>query len=89
MVCPGDGSPAEAEAMVLPFTPDEALVVDVTRGLDISNMMSSCSRPIVSASTGRKAMLSARYGRVCVFPVLGARRVAEVCSGRVRFRGGV
>ena len=39
MVCPEEGSPAEAEAMVLPLPPDEALVVDVTRGLDTRSMM--------------------------------------------------
>jgi hypothetical protein len=34
LVAPEDGRPTEAEAMILPLTPDEALVVDVTRGLD-------------------------------------------------------
>ena len=35
MVAPEDGNPPEAEAMVLTFPPDEALVVYVTRrGLD-------------------------------------------------------
>jgi len=29
-----DGRPTEAEAMILPLAPDEALVVDVARGLD-------------------------------------------------------
>ena len=34
-----DGRTQEAEAMVLPLAPDEALVVNVTRGLDGCNMI--------------------------------------------------
>ena len=34
LVAPEDGRPTEAEALILPLTPDEALVVDVIRGLD-------------------------------------------------------
>jgi len=34
LVAPEDGRPTEAETMIHPFTLDEALVVDVARGLD-------------------------------------------------------
>ena len=34
LVVPEDVGPAEAETVILPRTPDEALVVDVARGLD-------------------------------------------------------
>jgi len=34
LVAPEDGRPTEAKAMILPLTPDEALVVDVARDLD-------------------------------------------------------
>ena len=66
-----DSRPTESDAMVLALTPDEALVVDVTRGLDRrwrsgQRTASSRRRPTVSAITGRKAMLRALYGRECL-----------------------
>ena len=39
LVLPEDVRPSEAEAMFLPRTPDEALVVDITRGLDSGRMI--------------------------------------------------
>jgi len=36
---PEDGRPTEAKAMILLLMPDEALVVDVARGLDSGSMM--------------------------------------------------
>ena len=48
MVAPEDGSPLKAEAMVLTFPPDEALVVYVTRrGLDKINMMEQAQGVVV------------------------------------------
>ena len=34
LVAPEDVRPTEDETMILPLTPDEALIVDVARGLD-------------------------------------------------------
>jgi len=39
LVAPEDVRPSEAETMILPRTPDEALVVDVARGLDSGSMI--------------------------------------------------
>ena len=47
LVATEDGSPSSAEAMVLPFPPDEALVVYVTRSLDTSNTMDSAQGGVV------------------------------------------
>jgi len=41
LVTPEDGRPTEAQAMILPLTPDEALVVDVARGRDSGRDMGS------------------------------------------------
>jgi hypothetical protein len=38
-VAPEDGRPPEAEAIILPLTHDEALEVDVARGLDSGSMI--------------------------------------------------
>jgi len=43
LAAPEDGRPAEAEAMMLPLTPDEALIVDVARGLE-SDSIFDCGR---------------------------------------------
>jgi len=62
LVKPEDGRPTDAETMILRLTPDEALVVDVARGVDSGKSertASSCRRPTVSARTGRNAMLRA------------------------------
>ena len=39
--------PSEAEAMILPRTPDESLVVDVARGLDSGSMIEQAHRMVV------------------------------------------
>jgi hypothetical protein len=41
---PEDVRPSEAETMILPRTPDEALVVDVARGLDRGSMKEQAHR---------------------------------------------
>ena len=43
LVAPEDGRPTEAEAMILPPTPEEALVVDVAKGLDSGSMIEQAS----------------------------------------------
>ena len=77
--------------MVLPFPPDEALVVYVTRGLDTSHMMAQAqgivARPTVSAITGRKAMLRGEVW-ACARVILSASRVVEVRGEVVRGRVG-
>ena len=54
LVVPEDVGPAEAETVILPRTPDEALVVDVARGLDSGSMIeqSHCIFMQVSYSVG-------------------------------------
>ena len=47
LVTPEDGRPTEAEAMILPRTPDEALVVDITRGLDSGRMIEQAHRVLM------------------------------------------
>jgi len=42
-----DVRPSEAEAMILPRTPDESLVVDVARGLDSGSMIEQAHRMVV------------------------------------------
>ena len=44
LVAPEDVGPAEAEAVILPRTPDEPLVVDVARGLDSGSMIEQTHR---------------------------------------------
>ena len=44
LVAPEDVGPAEAEAVILPRTPDEPLVVDVARGLDGGSMIEQTHR---------------------------------------------
>ena len=73
LVATKDGRPMEAEAMVLPLPPDEALVVNVATCLDADSMikqangvLASWRRPALSAMTGRKAMLRVLYGRACL-----------------------
>ena len=44
LVLPEDVRPSEAEAMILPRTPDESLVVDVARGLDSGSMIEQAHR---------------------------------------------
>ena len=72
LVSPEDVRPTEAETMILTLMPDEALVVDVARGLDSGSMIEQAHLILmqvpysVSAITGRKAMLRALYGCVCL-----------------------
>ena len=44
LVAPEIVRPSEAETMILPRTPDEALVVDIARGLDSGSMMEQAHR---------------------------------------------
>jgi hypothetical protein len=44
LVVPEDIRATEAETMILPHTPDEALVVDVARGLDGGSMIEQAHR---------------------------------------------
>jgi hypothetical protein len=44
LVAPKDVRPTEAETMILPLTPDEALVVDIARGLDNGSMTEQAHR---------------------------------------------
>ena len=71
LVVPEDVRPSEAETVILPRTPDEALVVDVARGPDSGSMIEQTHRILmqvsyVSATTGRRAMCRALYGCVCL-----------------------
>ena len=50
LVLPEDIRPSEAEAMILPRTPDEALVVDVARGLDSGSMIEQAHRILMQVS---------------------------------------
>ena len=49
LVAPEDVRPSEAEMMILPGTPDEALVVDVARGLDSGSMIEQAHRILIQA----------------------------------------
>jgi hypothetical protein len=60
LVASEDGRPPEAEAMILPLAPDEAL----DRGSMIKQAHSILMK--VSTRTGRQAMLRALYGRACL-----------------------
>ena len=44
LVVPEDVRPTEAETMILPRPPDEALVLDVARGLDSGSMIEQAHR---------------------------------------------
>ena len=46
LVVPEDVRPSEAETVILPRTPDEALVVDVARDLDSGSMIEQSHRLI-------------------------------------------
>jgi hypothetical protein len=48
LVAPEDGRPSDAEAMILPLTPDEALA-DVARGLDSGSMIEQAHRILMQA----------------------------------------
>jgi hypothetical protein len=50
LVPPEDGRPTEAETMFLPLTPDEALVVNVARGLDCGRGLLFGSRALTVAA---------------------------------------
>jgi hypothetical protein len=55
--------------MILPLTPDEALIVDVTRGLDGGTMIEQ-AHVLVETASGvgdhrEQAMMRTLYGRVC------------------------
>ena len=50
LVLPEDIRPSEAETMILPRTPDESLVVDVTRGLDSGSMIEQAHRVFMQAA---------------------------------------
>ena len=50
LVLPEDVRPSEAETMILPRTPDESLVVDVTRGLDSGSMIEQAHRILMQVS---------------------------------------
>ena len=50
LVAPEDVGPAEAETVILPRTPDEALVVDVARGLDSGSMIEQSHRILMQVS---------------------------------------
>jgi len=52
LVAPEDARPPEAEATFLPLTPDEALVVDVARGLDSGSMIEQAHRILMKAAYG-------------------------------------
>ena len=52
LVAPEDGRPTEAEMMILPLTPDEALVVDVARGLDSGSMIEQAHRILMQTPYG-------------------------------------
>ncbi len=51
LVAPKDVGPAEAETVILPRTPDEALVVDVARGLDSGSMIEQSHRILMLSSS--------------------------------------
>ena len=46
-VAPEDVRPSEAETMIPPLTPDEALVVDIARGLDSGSMIDHAHRVLM------------------------------------------
>ena len=50
LVAPEDVGSAEAEAVILPRTPDEPLVVDVARGLDSGSMIEQTHRILMQVS---------------------------------------
>jgi len=85
LVLPEDVRPSEAETMILPRTPDESLVVDVTRGLDSGSMIEQAHRILmhvvysvgyhreegnVEATTGRRAMWAKGFVWLCVLAIL-------------------
>jgi len=77
LVASEDGSPPEAEAMVLKFPTDEALVVYNTRGLDTRNMIEQAqsrtqtvflflgNKPSLSLSSRRRACHGCAAGPSC------------------------
>ena len=52
LVVPKDVRSTEAETMILPRTPDEALVVDVARGLDSGSMIEQAHSILIKATYG-------------------------------------
>ena len=81
LVAPEDVGPAEAEAVILPRTPDEPLVVDVARGLDGSGVIEQTHhiRMHVSYRVGDYREEGDVQGSVwlCVLAVLGVGFVLE------------
>lgn len=79
LVATEDGSLAVAEEMVLPLPPNEALVVNVTRGLDACTMMEQTNSVLVHPAhgVGDHREESSVHGDVCVradFVLFTARR---------------
>ena len=71
LVVPEDIRATEAETMILPRTPDEALVVDIARGLDSGSMIEQAHRILMQVpySVGyhrEEGNVEALYGRVCL-----------------------
>ena len=82
---PEEGRPTEAETMVLPLTPNEALVVDVARGLDSGSLIEQAHRIL------KQAPYSVGYHReegnvegfvwACVLAILSVSLRLEVRRG--------
>jgi len=78
LVLPEDVRPSEAETMILPRTPDEALVVDVARGLDRDSMKEQAHRILMqvpySVGYHREEGIVEGFVWVCVLAILSSPR---------------
>ena len=77
LVTPEDGRPTEAEALILPLTPDEALVVDVAKGLNSGSLIEQAHSILMKAAYGvgyyRKESNVEGFVWACVLAILSVR----------------
>ena len=76
LVAPEDVGPAEAEAVILPRTPDEPFVVDVARGLDGGGMIEQALDPYdLLHYKDTTAVWRDQYDEEFVFPTLSSEEI--------------